>query len=82
MYADSARSARCEHGRGQRVPRRAWVSDASDFAIASSYNDPQQKRGGHDMRSFAPALIATLALTATLSAVSYTHLTLPTNREV
>ena len=46
------------------------LSGGSDFAVASSYNDPQQKRGGYDMRSFAPAFIAMLALTATMSATA------------
>jgi quercetin dioxygenase-like cupin family protein len=49
---------------------RQAVGGGSDFGIASSYNDPQQKRGGYDMRSFAPSLLSALALTVTMSAAA------------
>jgi len=46
------------------------LSGGSDFAVASSYNDPQQKRGGYDMRSFAPSLLSALTLSVTMSAAA------------
>ena len=49
---------------------RQAVGGGSDFAIASSYNDPQQKRGGYDMRSFAPSLLSALTLSVTMSAAA------------
>jgi quercetin dioxygenase-like cupin family protein len=49
---------------------RQAVGGGSDFGIASSYNDPQQKRGGYDMRSFAPSLLSALTLSVTMSAAA------------
>jgi quercetin dioxygenase-like cupin family protein len=46
------------------------LSGGSDFAVALSYNDPQQKRGGYDMRSFAPSLLSALTLSVTMSAAA------------
>jgi quercetin dioxygenase-like cupin family protein len=70
MCADSAGFPRSKHWVRTARARRAKLSGGSDFAAAASYNDPQQKRGGYDMRSFAPSLVAVLALTATMSATA------------